>query len=217
MTDEGKAAREDQTDSRTVSLLAQVQQLEGQSKWIEAASLIAATLPSGAEELEKAHLPVARRAVVLFASGGEVRSAAHLMARFPIDLALLVADECGPGVGLAAASLAETGGRPELALRLRSWLGHYAEAARLARQLEMHAEAGELFLRARMPIAAADSFAEGGDRRRAIEALVGVEPTHSTYRAACVSAIRLASDEGDLPFSLDRFLGPFLMARGHDA
>lgn len=217
MSEEGKAAREDQSDSKKVSLLAHVEQLEAESRFLDAASLIAITLPTGTEELSKSHLSLARRAVELFARGGEVRSAAQIMVRFPVDLALLVADECGQGVGLAAAALAEFGGRPELALRLRSWLGHYSEAARLARQLEKHIEAGELFLRAHMPIEASRSFAHGGDRRRAIEAIIGIEPTHSSYRSACVSAIRLASEEGDIPFSLDRFVIPFLATRGHDA
>jgi serine/threonine-protein kinase len=217
VTEEGKAAREDQSDSRRISLLAHVQELEAEGRFLDAASLIAITLPTGTDELPKADLTVARRAVELFARGGEVRSAAQIMVRFPIDLALLVADECGQGVGLAAAALAEFGGRPEMALRLRSWLGHYSEAARLARQLEKHIEAGELFQRAHMPIEASRSFAHRGDRRRAIEAIIGIEPTHSSYRSACVSAIRLASEEGDIPFSLDRFVIPFLATRGHDA
>ena len=217
MSEEGKAAREDESDSRRISLLAQVQELEAESRFLDAASLIAITLPTGTDELPKAHLTLARRAVELFARGGEVRSAAQIMVRFPIDLALLVADECGQGVGLAAAALAEFGGRPEMALRLRSWLGHYSEAARLARQLEKHIDAGELFQRAHKPIEASRSFAHGGDRRRAIEAIIGIEPTHSSYRSACVSAIRLASEEGDIPFSLDRFVIPFLATRGHDA
>ncbi len=217
MTEEGKAAREDQSDSRRISLLAHVQELEAESRFLDAASLIAITLPTGTDELPKAHLTLARRAVELFARGGEIRSAAQIMVRFPVDLALLVADECGQGVGLAAAALAEFGGRPEMALRLRSWLGHYSEAARLARQLEKHIDAGELFQRAHMPIEASRSFAHGGDRRRAIEAIIGIEPTHSSYRSACVSAIRLASEEGDIPFSLDRFVTPFLATRGHDA
>ncbi len=217
MSEEGKAAREDESDSRRISLLAQVQELEAESRFLDAASLIAITLPTGTDELPKAHLTLARRAVELFARGGEVRSAAQIMVRFPVDLALLVADECGQGVGLATAALAEFGGRPEMALRLRSWLGHYSEAARLARQLEKHIDAGELFQRAHMPIEASRSFAHGGDRRRAIEAIIGIEPTHSSYRAACVSAIRLASEEGDIPFSLDRFVIPFLATRGHDA
>ena len=217
MNEEGKAAREDGSDSRSLSLLANVQELEAESRFLDAASLIAITLPTGTDELPKAHLTLARRAVELFARGGEVRSAAQILARFPGDLAILVADECGQGVGLAAAALAEVGGRPELALRLRSWLGHYSEAARLARRLEKHIDAGELFQRAHMPIEASRSFAHGGDRRRAIEALIGIEPAHSSYRAACVSAIRLASEEGDIPFSLDRFVIPFLATRGHAA
>ena len=217
MSEEGKAAREDQSDSRRISLLAQVQELEAESRFLDAASLIAITLPTGTDELPKSHLTLARRAVELFAQGGEIRSAAQIMVRFPIDLALLVADGCGQGTGLAAAALAEFGGRPEMALRLRSWLGHYSEAARLARQLEKHIDAGELFQRAHMPIEASRSFAHGGDRCRAIEAIIGIEPTHSSYRSACVSAIRLASEEGDIPFSLDRFVVPFLATRGHDA
>ncbi|MBP9946268.1 MAG: serine/threonine protein kinase [Vicinamibacteria bacterium] len=217
MTEERKAAREDESDARRVSLLAQVQELEADSRFLDAASLIAINLPAGTDELPKADLSLARRAVELFARGGEVRSAAQIMVRFPVDLALFVADECGQSVGLAAAALAEFGGRPEMALRLRSWLGHYSEAARLARQLERHIEAGGLFERAHMPIEASRSFAHGGDRRRAIDAIIGIEPGHSSYRSACVSAIRLASEEGDIPFSLDRFVIPFLSTRGHDA
>ena len=216
MSDEGKAAREDDSDSKKVSLLGHVQQLESESRFLDAASLIAITLPVGTEELPKVHLPMARRAVGLFSRGGEVRAAAQIMVRLPIDLALLVADECGQAVSLAAAALAESSGYPELAFRLRAWLGHYAEAARLARQLERHIEAGEMFLRAHLPLEASLSFSVGGERRRAIEALVGIEATVPTYRTACVTAIRLASEEGDIPFSLDQFVTPFLLLPSHD-
>ena len=109
MSEEGKAAREDGSDSRRISLLAHVQELEAESRFLDAASLIAITLPTGTEELPKSHLTLARRAVELFARGGETRSAAQIMVRFPVDLALLVADECGQGVGLATAALAEFG------------------------------------------------------------------------------------------------------------
>ncbi len=215
MSDERKAAREDASDLETRSLLAHVQRLERQGSFLEAATLIAAALPPGRGEIPKAQLPMARQAVSLFSLAGEVRPAAQLMVRFPMDLALLVADECGQGVGLAAAALAESGGQPELAFRLRSWLGHYSGSARLARQMGRHKDAGELFLRAHMCIEASRSFAQAGDRRRAIEALLGVETADPAYRAACVTAIRLASEEGDIGFALDRFLSPFVSGMPH--
>ncbi len=215
MSDERKAAREDASDLETRSLLAHVQRLERQGSFLEAATLIAAALPSGRGEIPKAQLPMARQAVSLFSLAGEVRSAAQLMVRFPMDLALLVADECGQAVGLAAAALAESGGQPELAFRLRSWLGHYSGSARLARQMGRHNDAGELFLRAHMSIEASRSFAQAGDRRRAIEALIDVETTDPAYRTACVTAIRLASEEGDIGFALDRFLSPFVSGLPH--
>lgn len=83
MTEERKAAREDESDARRVSLLAQVQELEADSRFLDAASLIAINLPAGTDELPKADLSLARRAVELFARGGEVRSAAQIMVRFP--------------------------------------------------------------------------------------------------------------------------------------
>jgi hypothetical protein len=215
MSDERKAAREDASDLETRSLLAHVQRLERQGSFLEAATLIAAALPSGRGEIPKAQLPMARQAVSLFSLAGEIRSAAQLMVRFPMDLALLVADECGQAVGLAAAALAESGGQPELAFRLRSWLGHYSGSARLARQMGRHNDAGELFLRAHMSIEASRSFAQAGDRRRAIEALLDVETTDPAYRTACVTAIRLASEEGDIGFALDRFLSPFVSGLPH--
>ena len=217
MSDEGKAARDDDSDSRRLDLLGRIQQLESGGRFAEAAALVAAILPPGGAEIPKAQLSLARRAVSLFSRAGDVRSAAQVMVRFPIDLALLVADESGEGAGLAAAALAESGGRPELAFRLRSWLGHYSGAARLARQLGRHAEAGELFLRAHMPVEASRSFSQAGDRTRAIDALLSVEETDPSYRTACVSAIRLASGEGDVSFALDRFLSAFLAAGPHDA
>jgi serine/threonine-protein kinase len=211
---EGKA--DDDSDARKLNLLARVQQLESEARFVDAAALIAATLPPGAGELPKEHLPLARRAVGLFSRAGEVRSAAQIMVRFPIDLALLVADESGQSLGPAAAALAESTGHPELALRLRSWLGHYAAAARLARQLGKLPEAGELFQRAQMPFEASRAFSQGGDRRRAIDALLSIEETDPSYRAACVSAIRMASEEGDITFSLDDFLSAFVAGPAHD-
>ena len=215
MNEEGKAARDDDSDSRRLNLLERVQQLEGEARFHDAASLIAATLAPGPSEIPKAQLSMARRAAGVFARAGEVRPAAQLMVRLPIDLALLVVDEAGQSLGLAAAALAESGGQYELAFRLRSWLGHYSGAARLARQLGRHAEAGELFVRAHMPVEASRSFAQAGDRPRAIEALLSVEATDPAYRAACVSAIRLASEEGDLTFALDDFLSGFVSLPPH--
>ena len=217
MSGDGKADRDDDSDSRNLSVLGRVQQLEGESRFVEAGALIVAALPQGEAEIQKAQLPMARRAVSLLSRGGEVRAAAQIMVRLPIDLALLVADESGQGVGLAAAALAESGGHPELAFRLRSWLGHYTGAARLARQLGRLTEAGEMFLRAHMPVEASGAFAEAGDRRHAIEALLGLEDTDLAYRAAAVNAIRLASEEGDISFALDRFLSSFVAASPHAA
>jgi len=216
VSEEGKADRDDDSDSRKLNLLGRVQQLETEGRFFDAATLLAATLPPGGEEIPKAQLSLARRAVGLFARAGEVRSGAQIMVRFPIDLALLVADESGQSLGLAAAALAESGGHPELAFRLRSWLGHYSGAARLARQLGRHSEAGELFLRAHMPIEASRSFSQAGDRKHAIDALLGVESTDADYREACVKAIRLASEEDDISYTLDQFLSSFLESPSHD-
>ncbi|MBX7184913.1 MAG: serine/threonine protein kinase [Vicinamibacteria bacterium] len=217
MSEEGKATRDDDSDSRTLNIVGRVNQLETEGRFVEAAALIAATLPPGSEEIPRPLLPMARRAVALFVLGGEVRSAAQVMVRFPIDLALLMADESGQPLGLAAAALAEATGHPELAFRLRSWQGHYSGAARLARQLGRHSEAGELFLRARLPVEASRSFSQAGDRRHALEALLGIESTDPEYRGACVTAIRLASEEGEISYALDQFVSPFLEAPAHDA
>ena len=216
MSEDGKASREDHSDPQAIALLARAEQLEAEGKFLEAAKIISALLPSGVDEIPKAQLSVAKRAAFLFSRAGDVRSAAQITVRFPIDLALLVADQTGQTVGLAAAALAESGGRPELAFRLRSWLGHYSGAARLARQLGRHKEAGELFLRAQMPIEACSSFGHGGDRHRAIEALLSLEPSDPAYRGACVTAIRLASEEGDISLALDHFLSSFLDTAPHD-
>ena len=217
MSEEGKAARDDDSDSRKLNLLGRIQHLETEGRFMEAAALIAATLPAGQDEIPKAQLSLARRAVNLFARAGEVRSAAQIMIRFPIDLALLVADESGQSLGLAAAALAESTEHPELAFRLRSWLGHYSGAARLARQLGRHSEAGELFLRAHMPVEASRSFAQSGDRKHAIEALMGLDSTDPDYREACVKATRLASEEGEISFTLDHFVSSFVASPPHDA
>ena len=216
MSEEGKAARDDDSDSSQLNLLGRVQQLETEGRFAEAAALISAALPAGPAEIPKAQLTLARRAVSLFTRTGDVRSAAQIMVRFPIDLALLVADESGQSLGVAVAALAESTGHPELAFRLRSWLGHYSEAARLARQLGRHSEAGELFLRAHMLVEASRSFTQAGDRKHALEALLGVDTTDEAYRAACVNAIRLASEEGDISYALDQFVSSFLAAPPHD-
>jgi tetratricopeptide (TPR) repeat protein len=217
VSEDGKAARDDDSDARRLNLLGHVQHLEGEGRFSDAATLIAATLPAGPGEIPKAQLPMARRAVSLFARAGEVRLAAQIMIRFPIDLALLVADESGQSLGLAAAAAAESSGYPELAFRLRSWLGHYSGAARLARQLGRHSEAGELFLRAHMPVEASRSFSQAGDRKHALDALLSVDATDPDYRMACLNAIRLASEERDISYALDQFLSSFLDARSHDA
>jgi tetratricopeptide (TPR) repeat protein len=217
VTEEGKAARDDDSDSRRLDLLGRVQQLETEGRFLEAATLLAATLPPDLKEIPKAQLPLARRAVSHFARAGEVKAGAQIMVRFPIDLALLVADESGQSLGLAAAAIAESGGHPELAFRLRSWLGHYSGAARLARQLGRHREAGELFLRAQMPMEAARSFAQAGDRKHAIDALLNLDRHDADFREACVKAIRLASEEDEISYALDQFLSPFLDSASHDA
>jgi tetratricopeptide (TPR) repeat protein len=210
VTEEGKAAKEDDSGARKLDILGRVQELEKERRYLEAAALILATLEPGDGELPKVQLSMARRAVTLFTRAGEPRSAAQLMLRFPLDLTLLAADECGEAVSLVAAALAESSGRAELAYRLRSWLGHYADAARLARQMGRHDQAGELYLRAHMPLEASRSFAKSGDRRHAIEALASLEATDPAYREACVAAIRLASEEGELPFTLDQFVSSFV-------
>ena len=216
MSEERKAVREEGSDLERLSLLDRVERLEAEKRFKDAASLIASTLPPGTEDLPKDSLTLVRRASVLFFQAGDHRRAAEILVRCPPDLALLVADETGQAVGLATAALAEFSGRPQLAFRLRSWLGHHEGAARLARQMGRHAEAGELYLRAEMPLEASRSFGQGGDRPRAVEALLGVPPTDPTYRAACVTGIRLASEEGVLSFGLDSFLSAFVEGTPHD-
>jgi len=211
-----KAVREDSADVRVRSVLIRADQLEAEGKVMAAGAMVAEALPPGEGQLPDAHLPLARRAVSLLARAGEPRAAAMVMIRLPIDLALTVADETGLGVDLAAAALAETK-RPELAFRLRSWLGHYDAAARIARQLGRLQEAGELFLRANLPLEASRCFAEGGDRRRAIEALVSVEFKDPLYRRACVTAIRLAAEDGEISYGLDLFLSTFVAEVTRDA
>ena len=211
----GKASNDDAADSIRATLAARADQLEAEGETLVAASMIAAALPS-AGEIPKAFHPLARRAISLFSHAGEFRPAAQILIRLPTDLALVVADEAGHGAGLSAAALAETGERPELAFKLRSWLGHSEAAARLARQLGRFREAGELFLRANMPMEAARAFSESGDRRHAIEALQSVEPKDPAYRRACVAALRLASEEGDISFALDNFVSPFLDLGPHE-
>jgi len=217
MSEEGKAIREDRSDLERLDLLEHSDRLERAGQFKEAAQLIISKLSPGTADLGDKELPLARRAASLCFQAGDHRMAAQLLVRCPMDLALLIADETGQTVGLSAAALAESSGRVELALRLRSWLGHHEGAARLARRLERHVDAGELFLRAQMPLEAAASFKKGGDRLQAIEALLAVDSTDAHYRTACLEAIRLASDEGSLSFALDRFLSPFVSARPHDA
>lgn len=215
MSEEGKALREEGPDPERLTLLDRVERLEAEKQFKEAASLIAASLPPGPDDLPKDSLALVRRAAILFHKGGDHWSAAEILVRCPPDLALLVADETAQAVGLATAALAESSGRPELAFRLRSWLGHHEGAARLARQMGYHNEAGELYLRAEIPLEASKSFIQGGDRARALEALLGISRSDPTYRAACVTGIRLASDQGVLGFALDNFLAAFLEAAPH--
>jgi hypothetical protein len=217
MSEEGKAARESRSNPEHLSLLERAGRLEAEGRFLDAASLVVAALPRGPGDLSKDSLSLAHRAVVLLFQAGEIRSAAEILVRCPEDLALLVADETGPGLGLSAAALAESSGKPGLAFRLRSWLGHHEGAARLARQLGRDVDAGELFLRAGMPVEASKSFTRGRDRLRAIEALLELEPTDPSYRMACLEGIRLASEEGLVSFALDRFLSAFVELASHDA
>ncbi|MBK5256135.1 MAG: hypothetical protein JJE39_08890, partial [Vicinamibacteria bacterium] len=206
MSDEKKATREDRASPEYLRLPDRIERLEVENRFLPAANLIVATLPPGPDDLPEEHLPLAKRAVVLLSRGGDQRSAAEILVRCPVDLALMLVDETGQGVGLSAAALAESSGRPHIAFRLRSWLGHHEGAARLARQMGRHVDAGELFLRAQMLVEASHSFSKAGDRDRAIEALVGMESTDPSYRVACVAAIRLASEASVVSFALDRFV-----------
>lgn len=216
MNGEGKAVREDHSDPERAGLLENADRLVAEGRFKDAADLVASKLSPGDGDLPDSDLPLARRAVVLFFRAGDHRSAAQVIVRCPMDLALLIVDETGHAVGLSAAAIAEASGRFELALRLRSWLGHHEGAARLARQLGRHLDAGDLFLRAQKPIEASASFKEGGDRLQAIEALLGLEVDDPYYRSACLEVIRLAKEEGIITLAVDRFLSPFVGAPPHD-
>ena len=70
MSEEGKAARDDDSDSSQLNLLGRVQQLETEGRFADAAALISAALPVGPAEIPKAQLTLARRAVSLFTPHG---------------------------------------------------------------------------------------------------------------------------------------------------
>ncbi len=215
MIGDRRADLDGRSDPEKLALAAEAHQLELQGRAAEAAAVIARGLSPGDDDLPATDHDLARKAVGFLARAGETRAAARLLVRLPGDVAIATAGEAGQGVGTAAAALAEAG-RPELALRLRSWLGHHQAAARLARQLGRHREAGLLFQRAGLPVEACHSYRDAGDRPAAIEALLALEPTDTAYRSACVTAIRLAHEEDDISFALDRFLAPFTRALPHD-
>jgi ribonuclease HI len=52
VSEEGKAARDDDSDARKLNLLGRIQHLETEGRPVEAAALIAATLPAGQHEIE---------------------------------------------------------------------------------------------------------------------------------------------------------------------
>ena len=86
----------------------------------------------------------------------------------------------------------------------------FADAARMAYKLKQFPVAAQYFDEAGMPFEAAACFAEAGDKRRCLDAVVRVPREHPKYRVAAAQAIRVSTELGALDFKLDHFVGPFI-------
>ena len=109
------------------------------------------------------------------------------------------------GGGEARAERAARGGVPRSYVQVQ---GARRTRRALAYKLKRFADAAQLFEDAGMAFEAAACFAEAGDKKRCLDAVLRVPRDHPKYRIAAAQAIRAASDLSALDFKLDQLLRP---------
>jgi eukaryotic-like serine/threonine-protein kinase len=90
--------------------------------------------------------------------------------------------------------------------------GQLAEAAAAARVAGDHALAADLFARARHPFEAGVSWHAAGEMAKALTSFLAVPKASAGYRAACMNAIHVAAQLGELSFELHDYVAPFAAA-----
>ncbi|MGO9712578.1 MAG: serine/threonine-protein kinase [Polyangiaceae bacterium] len=118
--------------------------------------------------------------------------------------------EAARAAARAAAQKLEQGGQHEPALNEYVRIKAFSDAGRIAYKLKRFAQAAQYFESAAMPFEAAACFAEAGDKRRCLDAVVRVPRDHPKYRLSVVQAIRAASELGALEPKLEQFVAPFV-------
>ena len=165
-----------------------------------------------------------KRAVELFVALGDFARAAEVAERAgdPAEAARIRAraekksgggspgSEMGKAAERAAAAKLEQAGQLDVAMNEYARIKAFSDAGRVAYKLKRFAVAAQYFEDAGMAFEAAACFAEAGDKRRCLDAVVRVPRDHPKYRIAAAQAVRAASDLGALDFKLDHFVGPFV-------
>jgi len=104
----------------------------------------------------------------------------------------------------------ERAGKLESALEAYAQGQHWAQAGRLALRLGRKERAAGYFAEAGQAYASAECWRECGERSRELEQLLKVAATDTHYRPACLRAIAIAVDRGELSFELEHFLNRFV-------
>jgi len=157
-----------------------------------------------------------QRAVETLQRAGDQIGAARLMAgERPEGAPSLLAQPKQVAVGGAptnvlAAQKLESAGKLDLAFDAYVQLRRYADAARVAKRMGRSADAAQLYADAGLPLEAAESYLDAGDTGKALDNLVRVPREDPRYRAAAVSAVKLASGLNALGFQLEHFVGAFV-------
>jgi serine/threonine-protein kinase len=86
----------------------------------------------------------------------------------------------------------------------------YREVARLAEDLNRPADAARVLEHAGVLGEAALVLLGAGDKRRSLTTLLRISPESPHYRAACVRAVPLAAELGEMGIVLEQFLSPFV-------
>lgn len=136
--------------------------------------------------------------------------AGRLIARMTPRAAVFAVDRVEAGVASFAAALAESEGRFDVAIRMRSKLGHYADIARLARSVGRLEEAADLLLRAGKIADAAELFAEAQLYEKALHSWLMTPRGSDQYRHACARALLVAEELGEMSYALADFASAFL-------
>jgi tetratricopeptide (TPR) repeat protein len=166
----------------------------------------------------------AKRAVELFLALGDPARAAEAAERAgdPAEAARIRArgekksevgapgSEMGRAAERAAAAKLEQAGQYEPALNEYVRIKAPADAGRVAYKLKRFAVAAAHFEDAGMVFEAAACFAEAGEKRRCLDAVLRVPRDHPKYRIAAAQAIRVASELDPLDRKLDPFVAPFV-------